>query len=118
MNKGNCLFMRQEFERAKEMYLEAIGVEADCVEAIFNLGIVNKRMDVNNEAQQAFEKLHSIIPNNPEVHLMEGRKEGRISRISRREEGKERKGRKGKEYISRKEGWKEGRKERTDIYPY
>jgi intraflagellar transport protein 88 len=67
VNKGNCLYMRQEFERAKEMYLEAIGVEADCVEAIFNLGIVNKRMDVNNEAQQAFEKLHSIIPNNPEV---------------------------------------------------
>ena len=32
------MFVRGDLEGAKELYLEAIGVEADCVEAIFNLG--------------------------------------------------------------------------------
>ncbi len=67
VNKGNCLFVRGELERAKELYLEAIGVEADCVEAIYNLGLVNIKIGVMGESLQAFEKLHSIIPNNPEV---------------------------------------------------
>ena len=39
VNKGNCLFMKGDLERAKELYLEAIGVEADCTEAIYNLGV-------------------------------------------------------------------------------
>jgi intraflagellar transport protein 88 len=38
VNKGNCLYMKNECERAKELFLEAIGVEADCIEAIYNLG--------------------------------------------------------------------------------
>jgi len=67
VNKGNCLFVKNELERAKELYLEAIGVEATCVEAIYNLGLANKRLGNLHEALQAFEKLHSIIPNAPEV---------------------------------------------------
>ncbi|KAH9111406.1 hypothetical protein LEN26_013485 [Aphanomyces euteiches] len=67
VNKGNCLFVKNECERAKELYLEAIGVEADCIEAIFNLGLVNIKIGVLNEALQAFEKLHSIVPSNTEV---------------------------------------------------
>lgn len=103
VNKGNCLFMNGEYERAKELFLEAIGVEADCVEAIYNLGasaqghgcrpsppggwhtpthsspgagLVNKRLalefpdsanELLAEALQAFDKLHSLVPNSPEV---------------------------------------------------
>ena len=67
VNKGNCMFANDEPERAKELYLEAIGVEADCAEAIFNLGITNKKLGNLPEAMQAFEKLHSIVPNSPEV---------------------------------------------------
>jgi len=52
---------------SKQFYLEAIGVEADCVEAIYNLGLVNLRMGAYQEALQAFDKLHTIIPHNPEV---------------------------------------------------
>ena len=52
---------------AKQFYLEAIGVEADCVEAIYNLGLANLKMGGYMEAQQAFEKLHTIVPANPEV---------------------------------------------------
>jgi hypothetical protein len=43
VNMGNVLLERGDLERAKELYLEAIGVEADCVEAIFNLGLVRRR---------------------------------------------------------------------------
>ena len=67
VNKGNCFFVNNELERAKEMFLEAIGVEADCVEAIFNLGLVNKRLEAYAEAMQAFDKLHTILPENPEA---------------------------------------------------
>jgi len=67
VNKGNCLLVKGELEMSKQFYLEAIGVEADCVEAIYNLGLVNLKMGSYQEAQQAFEKLHTIIPHNPEV---------------------------------------------------
>ena len=67
VNKGNCLYQRGEYETSKEFYLEAIGVEADCVEAIYNLGIVNRKMEVDLEALQAFEKLQTIMANAPEV---------------------------------------------------
>lgn len=53
VNKGNCLFINNEYEKAKEHYLEAIGVEADCIEAIFNLGLTNRRLGLPIEAIQA-----------------------------------------------------------------
>lgn len=67
VNKGNCLFVNEDYDRAKEFFLEAIGVEADCIEAIYNLGLVYKRLGYYNESLQAFEKLHTIIPNSYEV---------------------------------------------------
>ena len=69
VNKGNCLLIKGEFELSKQFYLEAIGVEADCVEAIYNLGLVNLKMAAYQEALQAFDKLHTIIPHNPEVRF-------------------------------------------------
>jgi len=67
VNRGNCYFQRQDFLRAKEQYLEAIGVEADCVEALYNLAFVNKKLNMFVEALQALEKLQTIISNVPEV---------------------------------------------------
>jgi len=67
VNKGNCLYMAGEFGRAKEMFLEAIGVEADCVEGIFNLGLTNLKLNAISEAHQAFDKLHTILPSAPEA---------------------------------------------------
>ena len=60
VNKGNCLAHKNEGDQAKQFYLEAIGVEADCVEAIYNLGLVNLKMELWSEALQAFEKLHQV----------------------------------------------------------
>uniref|UniRef100_A0A7S2KRV1 UDP-N-acetylglucosamine--peptide N-acetylglucosaminyltransferase SPINDLY n=1 Tax=Leptocylindrus danicus TaxID=163516 RepID=A0A7S2KRV1_9STRA len=67
VNKGNCLFMTNECDDAKDMYLEAIGVQADCAEAIYNLGLTNVRLGLPEEALRAFEKLHVLLPNNPSV---------------------------------------------------
>mmetsp|Transcript_18116 Transcript_18116/g.51656 ORF Transcript_18116/g.51656 Transcript_18116/m.51656 type:complete len:833 (+) Transcript_18116:95-2593(+) len=67
VNRANCMFMNEEYERAKEVYLEAIGVSADCLEAIYNLGLVNMHISRYQEALLAFEKLHSITTGNCEV---------------------------------------------------
>ena len=63
--------MAGDLNRAKEMYLEAIGVEANCIEALFNLGLVNLKLNYKAEANQAFEKLHTILPSASEVkHIL------------------------------------------------
>mmetsp|Transcript_24445 Transcript_24445/g.79885 ORF Transcript_24445/g.79885 Transcript_24445/m.79885 type:complete len:502 (-) Transcript_24445:2789-4294(-) len=96
VNKGNCEMnkayayeekekydeAREHFTMAKELYMEGIGVEADCIEAIFNLGLCCKSMahlehmlqnDLDYQkniraALQAFEKLYSIMPDSPECN--------------------------------------------------
>ena len=67
VNKANILFSTSDYNNAKELYLEAIGVEADCVEAIYNLGVVNKRMGALTDAVQAFRKLHRLVPDDTGV---------------------------------------------------
>jgi len=90
VNKGNCEMKkgqiaedkerwddaRDQYNNAKELYMEGIGVEAECVEAIFNLGLCCRTMarlehrldnihDYENHlraAGQAFEKLFTILP--------------------------------------------------------
>ena len=48
----NHTHYQHDLERAKEVYLEGIGVEADCIQAIYNLGLVNKQLGVLKEALQ------------------------------------------------------------------
>lgn len=68
VNMGNSLAESDaDLERAKELYLEAIGVEADCLEAIYNLGLVNKQLGSIGESIQAFEKLYTLSPTSPET---------------------------------------------------
>jgi intraflagellar transport protein 88 len=67
VNKGNCMYVSGEFARAREMYLEAVGVEADCIEAIYNLGLVNLKLQNFQEAQSAFDKLVTSLPSMTEA---------------------------------------------------
>jgi len=67
VNKGNCLMVAGDNPRAREMYLEAVGVEADCIEAIYNLGLVNLKLNNLQEAQSAFDKLHTSLSTMPEA---------------------------------------------------
>jgi intraflagellar transport protein 88 len=67
VNKGNCLFLNGELEHARALYQEAMGAEADCLEAVYNLATVNKRLGDHVSALGLFEKLHQIIPHSIEV---------------------------------------------------
>ena len=44
VNKGNCLFVAGNLEKAKDYFLEAIGIEATSIEAIYNLALVYKHL--------------------------------------------------------------------------
>jgi intraflagellar transport protein 88 len=67
VNKGNSVFVKENYAEAKELYLEAIGVDSTNFEAIYNLGLVNARLGLIPEAVHAFERLHSISTNDPRV---------------------------------------------------
>ena len=60
VNKGNSLFVKENYAEAKELYLKAIGVDSTNFEAIYNLGLVNARLGLIPEAVHAFKRLHSI----------------------------------------------------------
>lgn len=80
VSKGNALYVKNEPDKARDMYLEAIGVSSSCVEAIYNLGITNIKLGALDEARNAFEKLNSFTKNDPcalyqiaNIHQMQGR---------------------------------------------
>jgi intraflagellar transport protein 88 len=50
-----------------QMFMESMGADADCIEAIYNLGLVNKQLGLHGEALALFEKLHGILPASVEV---------------------------------------------------
>ena len=39
VNRGNFYYVKQEYDKAKELYMDALAVEADCIEAMYNLGV-------------------------------------------------------------------------------
>jgi len=67
VNLGNCAVKRGDLEQAQEIYLEAIGVDTDCMEAIYNFALVQRHLENHQEALQAFQKLERLAPNSPEV---------------------------------------------------
>lgn len=67
VNKANYLVQRGELEKAKDLYLEAIGVEEDCVVAIYNLGLIEKRLGNLDDALEAFKQLHRMVPEDAQV---------------------------------------------------
>ena len=67
VNKGNCLFVNGDFTSAKVMYQQAIGNQADCVQALYNLGLANAQLGLADEAIDAFEMVNRITPNDPRI---------------------------------------------------
>jgi intraflagellar transport protein 88 len=67
VNKGNCLFIHEDYTRAREFYLEAIAIKSTCFEAIYNLALTNIRLGKTSEAMQSFVKLHTVSSNDPRV---------------------------------------------------
>lgn len=41
INKGNTVFIRQDYEKAAEFYKEALRNDSSCTEALYNLGNIH-----------------------------------------------------------------------------
>lgn len=67
VNKGNRLFVRNDYDGAKEFYLEAIHLDSYNFEAIYNLGLANSRLCLYSDALQSFQKLQLQHSKDPRV---------------------------------------------------
>lgn len=70
VNKGNTVAFDGDWGSAIQYYQEALRVDAECTEALYNLGIACKRVERNEESLEAFIKLHQIQRTNPQVMFM------------------------------------------------
>ena len=67
MNKGCCVYSQGEYEKARDYFQESLCVEATCTEALYNLGLVHKKLGCYQEALECFNKLHSIFKSSAQV---------------------------------------------------
>ena len=66
-NKANCLYRDGDTDGAIALYKEALENDFSCHEALYNLGLVYKRMGHFNDSIDCFIKLHSIVRSNAQV---------------------------------------------------
>ena len=62
LNKKNVFLIKSDVTRAKDIYLEAIGIQAYFVTEIYNLGLANVGLDFPEETSQAFVNLLTVVP--------------------------------------------------------
>ncbi|CAH1799275.1 unnamed protein product [Owenia fusiformis] len=67
VNRGNVWYMQKDYEKAKQFYKEALENDLSCVEALYNLGLSNKKLARLEDALETFYKLHAILRNNAQV---------------------------------------------------
>ena len=72
VNRGNCLYARGDFAGARACYREAISVQGDCVEAVYNLALTHLKMNELDAALGEFERAHAMVPEHIEVVYMLG----------------------------------------------
>lgn len=63
VNKGNCCYRQQEYERAFEYYKEALANDSTCVEALYNSLLTCKKMSSYDFGLDAGYKLNGLIKN-------------------------------------------------------
>ena len=68
VNRSNFFCIKGELERAKQRLNDSLAVEADNVEAIYNLGLVNKQLGLHEEALRVFKRLQTLIDSNEVVY--------------------------------------------------
>ncbi|KAI1722263.1 tetratricopeptide repeat domain-containing protein [Ditylenchus destructor] len=67
VNRGNIYFLQGEPKLAQQYYKEALQVEASCVQAIYNFGLVCRHLGDLEEAKRCFFKLNEMLLNNVQV---------------------------------------------------
>ena len=69
VNKVNLFLMISDVTRAKNIYLESIGIPKDRVQEIYNIVLDNVRLYLPEESSQAFDKLLSVVMNYKYIFL-------------------------------------------------
>ena len=64
---ANCLLKEEKIENAKIAYQDAINVDADAADALFNLGVLHQNTQTYSNALLHFKKLNVVMKDNPEV---------------------------------------------------
>ncbi len=67
VNLANCWFFRGDVEKARELYHVALENDTSCVEALYNVGLCNKKLGFYEDALEAFFKLQAIVRNHSQV---------------------------------------------------
>ena len=67
-NKGNCYFAEKDFEKAKRFYIEALQIDASCVEALYNLGLTYSKLGLYEQSLDQFFKLHAMQQSNTQIY--------------------------------------------------
>ncbi|TNN60904.1 Intraflagellar transport protein 88 [Liparis tanakae] len=67
INKANTMFVKQDYEKAGELYKEALRNDSSCTEALYNLGLSYKALNRLEEALDCFLKLHAILRNSAQA---------------------------------------------------
>ncbi|CAH8549999.1 unnamed protein product [Schistosoma mattheei] len=74
VNKGNVFYKQQQYEKARDCYLEALQDDTQCVEALYNLGLctssyqlmdIYEKLGDPTQAQEWAMQLHGMVPTDP-----------------------------------------------------
>lgn len=70
VNSGACEMQRDDLERAKMYFESALEIDAMCFEALYDLGLVCKKLGQFEVALGYFRKLHLMVPHNHHPHVV------------------------------------------------
>ena len=59
--------MQKNLNLFRELYAVALENDASCVEALYNLGLCNKKLGMYEDALEVFFKLQTIVRNHSQV---------------------------------------------------
>ncbi|KAI6225571.1 hypothetical protein M3Y95_00711300 [Aphelenchoides besseyi] len=67
VNRGNVSYLTGNEKEALHFYKEALQVEPSCIQAIYNIGLVSRKIDDWESAKNSFYKLNNMLINNVQV---------------------------------------------------
>lgn len=70
VNSGACEVQRDDLDQAKVYFETALEIDAMCFEALYNLGLVCKKLGQFEVALGYFRKLHLMVPHNHHPHVV------------------------------------------------
>lgn len=70
VNSGTCEMIKEDLEKAKGYFENAIEIDAMCFEAIYNLGLVCKRIGEFQTSLTYFRKIHAMAAHSHHPHVI------------------------------------------------